>query len=62
MLDIHTHILPGVDDGCNTMAEALELKILVETRKPGRNFESSDQNRPGLQFTGFFEIFRIFLR
>ena len=25
MLDIHTHILPGVDDGCNTIEQSLEL-------------------------------------
>ena len=39
------------------LARALELKILSDTDQPMRSFESSDQNRPGLQFAGYYEIF-----
>jgi len=31
MIDIHTHILPGVDDGAKTMEEALEMIKAAET-------------------------------
>ena len=29
MIDIHCHILPGIDDGAKNMAEALELIALA---------------------------------
>ena len=41
----------------NEMAKALSLSVLVKTESPKREFKSADQNRPGLQFSGFFEFF-----
>ena len=39
------------------MVEALRLTTLVPTRNKQLSFASSDQNRPGLQFSGHFEFF-----
>ncbi|MCL1965332.1 MAG: HPr(Ser) kinase/phosphatase [Firmicutes bacterium] len=39
------------------MVEALRLTTIVPTKKKELLFESSDQNRPGLQFSGHFEFF-----
>lgn len=39
------------------MVEALDLNTIVPTRKERLLFESSDQNRPGLQFSGYFNHF-----
>lgn len=30
MIDIHTHVLPGIDDGASSMDEALELLMMAE--------------------------------
>ena len=29
MIDIHAHILPGVDDGARTMEESVELAVMA---------------------------------
>jgi protein-tyrosine phosphatase len=29
MIDIHNHILPGIDDGCRSLEESLELARLA---------------------------------
>ena len=39
------------------MVEALRLTTVVPTKKKQLAIESSDQNRPGLQFSGYFEFF-----
>jgi len=39
------------------MVEALRLTTIVPTKKKQLQFVSSDQNRPGLQFSGHFEFF-----
>ncbi len=39
------------------LVEALSLTTFVPTRKTELSFESSDQNRPGLQFSGYFSFF-----
>ncbi len=39
------------------MVEALGLTTIVPTKRKQLAFSSSDQNRPGLQFSGYFEFF-----
>lgn len=39
------------------MVEALRLTTLVPTTRAHLQFDSSDQNRPGLQFSGYFNFF-----
>lgn len=39
------------------MVETLRLTTLVPTTKSQLDFESSDQNRPGLQFSGYYHYF-----
>lgn len=33
MIDIHTHVLPGIDDGPKTLAESIKLLKMFEARK-----------------------------
>lgn len=39
------------------MVDALRLTTLVPTTKSHLDFDSSDQNRPGLQFSGYYHYF-----
>ncbi|MDR0929048.1 MAG: HPr kinase/phosphorylase, partial [Oscillospiraceae bacterium] len=39
------------------MVEALRLSTIVPTPNKELSFESSSQNRPGLQFSGHFDYF-----
>ena len=36
---------------------ALSLKVLSPTTRDSLNINSAELNRPGIQFTGFFEYF-----
>ncbi len=38
MIDIHTHILPGFDDGATSLAESIEMVNLAETDGIGAIF------------------------
>ncbi len=35
MIDIHCHLLPGIDDGARTLAQALDLLLRVDARVTG---------------------------
>ena len=46
--DWHSHILPGVDDGINTLAESLEVlkSVIKELRRIGRAMTDRHDRHP----------------
>ncbi len=61
MVDMHTHILPGVDDGAADMSEALEI-IDAEYRQGVRHIILTPHYRPGLFEAGEEEIRAAFAK
>ena len=59
MIDIHSHILPGMDDGCQSLEESLQLLEL--SSKQGVNIiaASSHFYATDEQPTNFFFLFRV---
>ena len=39
------------------LVKALSLEVLVPSTREELEFEAPDQNRPGLQFSGYFKHF-----
>lgn len=69
MVDIHTHILPGIDDGAKDFAEALEMAELsvgcgVDTLvcTPHTNIEGVYENYDSAELSGLFLRFQEALR
>lgn len=54
MIDIHAHILPGIDDGAEDMYDTLEMARMAAVQRSGQ-----DHSDPALQYPGnVWELFR----
>ena len=69
MIDIHCHILPGIDDGAENAAVACELARIAVARgvrtivaTPHCNVPSRYANYRGRHYTQNFSMFRALLR